>query len=226
MGQVDKMVKACIFDLDGTIADTVESIARAVNRTLVSYGFSPHPVEAYNYYAGDGMNMCMKRALAAAGDTEGKYLEEAIVRVRKWFAEDPLYHAKPYDGMVEVLENLKKRGIAIAVFSNKPHLQAVEVVQTLFGKGFFTAVQGQTDTIPRKPAPDGALAIAKKLGVSPAECLYFGDTNTDMDTGHAAGMFTVGVTWGFRPREELIAHQAMALLDAPADILKIVEERI
>lgn len=220
------MVKACIFDLDGTLADTVESIAHAVNRTLEYYGFAPRPVEEYNFYAGDGMNMCIKRALAAAGDPEGKYLEKATPLMRKWFAEDPLYRAKPYEGIIEVIRELKQKGIKVAVFSNKPHLQAVDVVETLFDKELFEAIQGQTDIIPRKPAPDGALAIAKQFGVSTEECLYFGDTNTDMDTGRAAGMYTVGVTWGFRPREELIAHHADVLIDTPAEILKIVEEHL
>lgn len=220
------MIKACIFDLDGTLADTVESIAHAVNQTLQFYGFQKRPVEEYNFYAGDGMNMCMKRALAAAGDKTGAYLDDAIVHVRGIFAEDPLYHAKPYDGITDVVSELKKQGIKVAVLSNKPHMQAIDVVETLFGKELFDVIQGQTDKIPRKPAPDGALSIADSFGVSPSECLYFGDTNTDMDTGNAAGMYTVGVTWGFRPREELIAHGARRLLDRPQEILVLAGEMI
>ena len=217
-------VKACIFDLDGTIADTVESIAHAVNRVLAHFGLPERPVEAFCYYAGDGFDLAVKRALFDAGDTTEQHLKEGCRIGRIWFQEDPLYHVKPYDGMVETLTQLRKQ-VPIAVCSNKPHEAAVHVVESVFGKGFFNRIQGQTDTIPRKPAPDGALAIAAALGAEPEECLYFGDTNTDMKTGLAAGMFTCGVTWGFRPEKELEENGAMALLHRPQEILELYRSR-
>ena len=218
------MIKACIFDLDGTIADTVESIAHAVNRVLEHFGLVPRPVEAFNFYAGDGFDLAVERALKDAGDAELNYLQEGIRLGRAWFNEDPLYHVKPYPNMRETLTALREE-VPIAVCSNKPHEAAIHVVESVYGPGFFNRIQGQTAEIPRKPSPIGALAIADALGARPEECLYFGDTNTDMQTGNAAGMFTVGVTWGFRPRQELIDNHAMELLDRPEEILTLFHRK-
>ena len=215
------MIKACIFDLDGTIADTVESIAHAVNRVLEHFGLVPRPVEAFNFYAGDGFDLAVERALKDAGDAELNYLQEGIRLGRAWFNEDPLYHVKPYPNMRETLTALREE-VPIAVCSNKPHEAAIHVVESVYGPGFFNRIQGQTAEIPRKPSPIGALAIADALGARPEECLYFGDTNTDMQTGNAAGMFTVGVTWGFRPRKELEENGAMFVIDRPEQLLEIV----
>lgn len=219
------MIRACIFDLDGTIADTVESIGVVGNRLLCHYGLPKRQIREYNYFAGDGADELVKRILKASGGTETVNYEEAKALYRKWFEEDPFYHVKPFDGIVELLEALKAEGISIAVFSNKPHHAAVDVVKRIFGEGLFDEVQGQTKEVPRKPSPVGALAIAGRLGVTPKECLYLGDTNTDMDTGKAAGMFTIGVTWGFRPRKELEEHQAKKIVDRPEEVLAFVKER-
>ena len=116
------MIKACIFDLDGTIADTVESIAHAVNRVLEHFGLVPRPVEAFNFYAGDGFDLAVERALKDAGDAELNYLQEGIRLGRAWFNEDPLYHVKPYPNMRETLTALREE-VPIAVCSNKPRLQ-------------------------------------------------------------------------------------------------------
>ena len=128
--------------------------------------------------------------------------------------------------MQEALKELKSRGIKITVFSNKPHEAAIHVVSTIFGKGFFDWIQGQTDTVPKKPDPAGALQIMSRLGVEKEECLYFGDTNTDMKTGHAAGIYTVGVAWGFRPRSELEENHADRIIDSPLEIIGLTEEHM
>lgn len=212
------MIKACIFDLDGTLTRTQESIARPINMTLKYYGLPEQPVEDYNYFAGDGIKNALERALKAAGDTEAAHLEEGLPMCRKWMNEDPLYHVEPYPHVIESLHALKDKGIKIAVFSNKPHESAVNVVETIFGKWLFDHVQGQTDRIPIKPDPAGVYEILKEFGVKKEECLYFGDTNTDMMTGHNAGLYTVGVTWGFRPRAELEEYKADCIIDSAADI--------
>ena len=217
------MIRACIFDLDGTIADTVESISYVGNRLLRHYGLEEQPVEGYNYFAGDGADELVKRILEASHGTDRVDFEEARLLYRKWFEENPLYHVKPFDGIVDMLKGLKAEGVKIAVFSNKPHVAAIDVVNKLFGEGLFDEIQGQTAEIPRKPSPIGALAVAKRLGVSIDQCLYLGDTNTDMDTGKAAGMFTIGVTWGFRPRKELEEHEACRIADRPEEILEYVK---
>ena len=212
------MIKICIFDLDGTLAATQESIARPVNMTLALYGLPPQPVEAFNYFAGDGIKNALKRALIASGDTEASHLEEGLPKCRAWMQEDPCYKAKPYDHIEWALDELKKRGVKIAVFSNKPHESAVSVVETIFGKGVFDHIQGQTDRIPIKPDPTGVFEILEKFGAKKEECLYFGDTNTDMQTGNNAGVTTVGVTWGFRPRSELEANNTDIIIDSPEEI--------
>lgn len=218
------MYKVCIFDLDGTIADTVESIAHVGNQTLRAFGLPEIPVKDYNFYAGDGADVQVKRMLAAVPGGDKVDYEEVRTQYRKWFAENPFYHVKPYDGILELLEGLKAQGIKIAVLSNKPHGAAVEVVHKIFGQDMFHKIQGQTSEIPRKPSPIGALAVAKEFGALPQECLYCGDTNTDMDTGKAAGMFTIGVTWGFRPRTELEEHHADKIVDQPSEILQLASE--
>lgn len=189
-----------------------------------AFGLPEIPVKDYNFYAGDGADVQVKRMLAAVPGGDKVDYEEVRTQYRKWFAENPFYHVKPYDGILELLEGLKAQGIKIAVLSNKPHGAAVEVVHKIFGQDMFHKIQGQTSEIPRKPSPIGALAVAKEFGALPQECLYCGDTNTDMDTGKAAGMFTIGVTWGFRPRTELEEHHADKIVDQPSEILELASE--
>ena len=212
------MTKICIFDLDGTLASTQESIARPVNMTLALYGLPAQPVEAFNYFAGDGLKNSLKRAQIASGDNDVSHLEEGLPKCRAWMKEDPVYHVKPYDHMLWALEELKKHGVKIAVFSNKPHESAIDVVETIFGKGLFDHIQGQTDLIPIKPDPAGVFEILDKFGVEKDEVLYFGDTNTDMMTAHNAGVTAVGVTWGFRPRAELEEYDADIIIDSAKEI--------
>lgn len=216
------MIRLCIFDLDGTLARTQASIARPVNMTLALYGLPEQPVEAFNYFAGDGIRNALKRALIAAGDEDASHLEEGLPLCRKWMEEDPLYLVEPYEHIPESLHTLKERGIKIAVLSNKPHVSAVNVVETVFGKGLFDHIQGQTDRIPIKPDPAGVKEILELFSTDREECLYFGDTNTDMLTAHNAGVRSVGVSWGFRPRSELEKYGADVIIDDPAEITALV----
>ena len=217
------MIKACIFDLDGTLADTLESMAYVANEIMQKYGLKTLPTDNFRYYSGEGVDMLMQRALKDAGDKELIHYEEGRRLYREMFAADPMYKVVPYEGMQETLKELKKRGIRLAVCSNKPHPAAVKVIAQLYGDDF-DMVLGQSDAIRRKPAPDGPLMIAGKFGVRPEECMYVGDTSTDMKTGKAAGMFTVGALWGFRDREELNANGADLVAEHPTDLVKISEE--
>ena len=216
------MKKVCIFDLDGTLADTVESIAHAVNQGLEHFGYEGRPAQEYKYYAGDGLDTAFQRALRRAGDTEGRCLEEGIPLVRRWLAQEPLYCVKTYPGVDETLAELRKLGVSLAVLSNKPHAQAVQVVEALFGKSCFDKIQGQMQGVAKKPDPAGACQIAWDLRAEPKSCLYIGDTNTDMLTGCRAGMYTVGVTWGFREQKELEDSGADRIIQKPEELLSLL----
>lgn len=217
------MYKVCIFDLDGTLADTLVSIAYNANRALEAFGLQTHPIQKYRYFAGDGADELIRRSLRESGDENLEHYTQVREIYREFFRKDCLYQVKPFDGMVETLKIIKKQGVKIAVLSNKPHENSIKVVETLFGEGFFDYIQGQQEGIPRKPSPVGALHIAEIFGVQPYECLYFGDTNTDMHTGKSAGMKTVGVTWGFREKKELEESGADLLIDHPSEIAELIK---
>lgn len=216
------MKKAVIFDLDGTLADSLESIWYCANYAIGTCGFDPIPLEKYNIFVGDGADTLIKRCLAYSGDTEGEYFEKAFLQFQLFFKEHCMYHVKPYDGIPETLDALKQAGIKIAVFSNKPHERTVDVVETLFGKDYFDEILGQADDRPKKPSPNGVFYLAEKLGVEIQDIAYVGDTSTDMMTGKSAGALTIGVLWGFRGRDELEKYKADVIIDKPSDILSQV----
>ncbi|MDY5022104.1 MAG: HAD family hydrolase [Blautia sp.] len=218
------MIKACIFDLDGTLADTLESMAYVANEIMKKFGLKEMPVDNFRYYCGEGAHMLMTRCLKDAGDPQLLHLEEGEKIYRDMFAENPMYHVTHYEGMPETIKALKEKNIRLAVCSNKPHPAAVKVIRIMFGEDF-DLVLGQSDAVRRKPAPDGPLKIAEEFEVSPEECMYIGDTATDMKTGKAAGMLTVGALWGFRTRKELTENGADVVAERPTDILKLCEEK-
>lgn len=217
------MIKACIFDLDGTLADTLESMAVSGNLVLKQFSLKELPKENYKYYCGDGARMLVERILKDGGDPKLTLLEKAEPLYREIFSGHSMDSVKPYDGIVKTLEAFRGKGVKLGVCSNKPHEAAVKVVGDLFGDTFET-VLGQREGVARKPAPDAPLAIADILGAAPEECMYIGDTGTDMLTGKAAGMFTVGALWGFRGREELVKNGADALAETPEDLIRISKE--
>lgn len=219
------MYKAGIFDLDGTLADTVDSMAYSANLALRELGLKEQPAERFKNFAGDGAKELVKRCLIASGDETCSRFEDMQRLYRMYFERYCMYHVKPYDDIRHLLEAMKREGMRIAVLSNKPHAQAIDVVESIFGKGYFDYVQGQTEKIPRKPDPAGALHIADVFGVKASECLYMGDTNTDMKTGKAAGMFTIGVLWGFRTREELEENHADRIAGHPLEIEALLKEK-
>lgn len=218
------MIKACIFDLDGTLANTLDSMAAVANELMEELGLHPMPVDNFRYYCGEGADLLVQRCLKDAGDPELTHYEEARRTYRARFDADPLYKVTIYDGIPQLLHNLKERGVRLAVCSNKPHEAAVKVVSALFGNNEFDIVIGQSDSIRRKPAPDAPLKAASEFGVSPEECLYIGDTKTDMLTGKAAGMHTIGVLWGFRDRKELAENGADRIIGSPEELFTIYEE--
>lgn len=218
------MYKAAIFDLDGTLADSVKSIAYTANLTLEHFGLPAQEIKKYCYFAGDGAAVLIKRALIASGDTELNYYDRAYEYYKKIFQNHCMHEVTIFDGMKETLDELKAQGIKIAVLSNKPHERTEDVVFTLFKKGYFDIVHGLKEDGAKKPDPKGALEIADSFGVKPQECIYVGDTNVDMQTGKNADMYTVGVLWGFRDREELEENNADAIIEHPRELIQIVNE--
>ena len=213
------MKKAVIFDLDGTLADTIASITYCGNLALSRFGLSSFGEEDYKRFVGDGAAMLVRRALLAAGDERLEHFDEVYEAYLEIFAKDCMYQVKPYEGICALLEELKRLSVRIAVLSNKPDRDSLRVVEALFGKGYFDFVQGQREDIPRKPDPAGVYRIMEAFVLPAGDFLYVGDSGVDMKTGRAAGIFTVGVLWGFRDRKELVENGADAVISKPLELL-------
>ena len=218
------MYKACIFDLDGTLTDTLESLTYSVNTTLRELGLGQITPTQCKEFVGSGARHLIEQSIQATGDPEASRIEEAMEAYGRIFKVHCTYHVAPYDGIVGMLQELKKEGVQLAVLSNKPHLQTQDVVATFFEEGTFARVYGQQEGVPRKPDPAAVHMILEELGVSEKECLYIGDSDVDMLTGCAAGVPAVGVTWGFRSKEVLMEHGATYIVDKPQEIVSIVKE--
>lgn len=218
-GALQVRCRAVIFDLDGTLLDTLADLANAMNAVLGRNGFPPHGLEAYKRMVGDGVRMLVHRALPEAHRNDAT-LEALVSQMRAEYRLRQREHTRPYPGVHDLLSALRAHHIPMAILTNKPHEATVALVGTLLAPWHFDIVQGECPEIPRKPDPAGALRIASMLGIPTREILYLGDTDTDMITATAAGMVAVGVLWGFRSAEELLAHGARILLDEPLELLK------
>ncbi len=216
--------KAAIFDLDGTLLDTLEDLGNAVNRVLTANGFPTHEIDAYRYFVGDGEAMLITRALPEEKRSD-KIIRSCLKEYRQDYGQNWNVYTRPYDGVEEMLNALVTHGLKLAILSNKPHEFTKMCVSGLLPKWTFDAVLGQQEPIPRKPDPTGALKIAEELKIPPSDFLYLGDTAIDMKTAIAAGMFPVGVLWGFRPAEELQQSGARALINRPMDIMNLLNTK-
>jgi phosphoglycolate phosphatase len=212
--------KAVLFDLDGTLLDTLEDLADSMNAALGRVGAPPHPVADYRYFVGDGVLTLCHRVLPADRRDDAT-VKAAAAAMRDEYGARWAAKTRPYPGIPELLDALTARGIAMAVLSNKNNDFTRLCVGKLLGRWRFDAVQGLDETIHKKPDPSGALAVAQRLKIAPADVLYLGDTNTDMKTAVAAGMFPVGALWGFRTAEELTANGAKVLIAKPMDLLTL-----
>lgn len=213
-------MKAVIFDLDGTLTDSLESISYSANLALKNIGYGPYSKKDYRKFVGDGAKMLLERCLKNQGDEKLENLPRLEKEYKKIFRKYCTYKVIAYDGIFTLLEELKEQGLQLAVLSNKPHEQTVEVVEHIFGKDCFDMVVGQTGRIARKPSPEGIYYISEQLNIPVSEITYVGDTNTDMKTGKSAGVLTVGVLWGFRDREELEKNHADIILTYPDELLE------
>ena len=215
-------MKACIFDLDGTLTNTLESMTYSVNLTLEEMGLSKITKDQCRLFVGNGARVLMEKSLKAAGDTDASRIEEGMEIYGRIFDQNCTYHVTPYEGIPEMLKALKDKGIQLAVLSNKPDRQTVKVVKAIFGEEVFDYAQGQKEGIRRKPEPDGVWYLMEQMHVSKEECLYIGDSEVDAATGRNAGLKTIGVLWGFRDRKTLETAGADDLIDRPDELLQFV----
>jgi phosphoglycolate phosphatase len=215
------MKKLVIFDLDGTLLNTIADLATATNQALASYGYPTHDIPQYKYFVGNGINKLFERALP---DEEKK--QENVLKIRERFI--PYYNehltdfTKPYPDIPELLETIQHHDIQIAVASNKYQQATSKLIPYFFPNIKFTAIFGQREGVPRKPDPTTVFDIIKIAGVNKEEVLYVGDSNVDMQTAINAGVDGIGVTWGFRPRIELEKDNPLAIVDTANEILKYI----
>jgi phosphoglycolate phosphatase len=224
MGQAnDRLVslmqfQAIVFDLDGTLLDTLGDLANSMNRVLERRGFPTHERELYQQFVGDGMEVLVRRALPEGRQGE-RSVEDCFQAMREEYGARWRESTRPYAGIPELLDALGERRLRMAVLSNKPDDFTREMVGALLAPWRFNAVVGARPEVPKKPDPTMALAIARDLAVSPGRILYLGDSGTDMRTAVAAGMFPVGALWGFRAAAELQASGARGLISRPMELL-------
>jgi phosphoglycolate phosphatase len=212
-------IHAVLFDLDGTLADTLADLANATNWALAQLGCPTHLLDAYRYKVGDGARELCARALPA---DKQHFMDEAARLMRACYDKHCFELTRLYDGIPKLVSTLAERRYKLAVLSNKPDDFTKRMIQHYFKPSPFNAVRGQLPNVPLKPDPTAALQIAAELGVPPGQWLYLGDTNTDMRTAHASGMYPVGVLWGFRDREELVESGAQHLVGKPDDVLELL----
>ena len=213
--------QAIIFDLDGTLLNTLADIADSVNRTLAEYHFPVHPLEAYKFFIGNGWKVLVTRALPEARRSE-QLIAECVTRSRKIYQDNWNRQTRLYEGIPELLDNLAERTLPMAVLSNKPHDFMLKCVDWYLNKWTFKALIGQSDDFPLKPDPTSALEVSRQIGLPPAAFLFVGDSAEDVKTAQAAGMYSVGVTWGFRGPNELEECGCRALADHPLEILSLL----
>jgi phosphoglycolate phosphatase len=210
-------LRAALFDLDGTLLNSLHDIGVAMNHALAQQGLPVHPLADYRRFVGEGVRVLVSRAVPSHREDAH---EAVLATYRDFYARHMLDHTRPYPGVRDVLARLAGEGVKLAVLSNKPDASTRELVATLLPDVRFGAIYGERVGVPRKPDPTAALGIAAELGVEPGDCAFIGDTAVDMDTARAAGMYGVGVTWGFRDVAELQAHGARVLAHTADELLQ------
>ena len=216
------MIKLCIFDLDGTVLDTVGSIAHFANAALEENGITPIEVCEYKYLAGRGIANLVRGMLEFRGCYSDALYEKVYHDYDTAYNADPANKTTVFEGLREALDKIKARGVKMAIVSNKPDFAAQAVVRALYGDGYYDFVTGQVPGGVLKPDPSVTLSVMERFGFTREECIYVGDTSTDMQTGKNAGMYTVGVLWGFRTKEELLSNGADAIAEKPSELYDIV----
>jgi phosphoglycolate phosphatase len=218
-------MRLIVFDLDGTLLNSLEDLADSANWVLEQHGFPTHPVDAYRYFVGDGVRKLIERILPQEERTEARIEQcrQEFVAYYKVHMEDK---TSVYEGITELLAELKNRGLKIAVATNKVHIAVKPLMEKYFPEIRFDSMIGQREGVPVKPAPQIMFDILRETGCEPSEALHVGDTATDMQLAHNAGVTPVGVLWGYRPLEELQEAGAKFIIEKPEELLRLVHEYI
>ncbi len=215
--------KALVFDLDGTLLNTIEDIANAMNRVLSKNQLPTHTVYEYNFFVGLGMRELCRKAIAEDRRNE-EYISYILKQMGDDYSQNCMVDTKPYDGIIELLDYASSKKLKMAVFSNKPDYLVKATVEHYFAEYSFSEVLGPKEGVPAKPEPVGGQIILKSLDVDADEVLYLGDTNTDMQTAKNCGFYPLGAEWGFRSKEELIDAGAKETFSRPSDLLSYLKE--
>jgi len=210
-------MRGVIFDLDGTLVDSLGDIAAAMNRTLAARGFPTHPLEAYRTFIGEGVRKLAERALPPGALSEVTSLVDSY---QADYAEHLLESSAPYPGIPELLQALESHGVPMTVLSNKPDAPTRQLVEAFFGGSRFRAVSGERPGVPRKPDPTAALELARAMDVAAADVSFIGDTLVDVSCARAAGMRPLGVLWGFRAEE--VAASGVTTVRHPEELLPLL----
>ena len=217
------MFKAVIFDLDGTILNTIDELADSANHVLLAHGYPTHPTERYKTFVGNGIPKLVENMLPANFSPDE--FERVLDDFQRYYDLHKEDKTAPYTGIPEMLRELRRNGLKICVLSNKQHDLSVQIVTHYFGNDVFEVIQGKCEKFPTKPNPASCNYVVSQLNIDKREILYVGDSNVDMQTGSNAGLKKCGVSWGFRSVEELAAAGADYIAHSPNDILKISLER-
>ena len=214
-----KKIEAVIFDLDGTLLNSLEDIAESMNEALAHFGLPPHPLDDYKYMVGNGLRPLVERALPPA-KRNPSLLDQVEQQLRLIYQQRWDQKTRLYPEIPELLDKLTARQLSLNILSNKPHEYTVVVVEKFLRRWPFDVILGQKKELPKKPAPDGAWLVAKTLNIKCEQIAFLGDTEIDIETAHRAGMWPVGVEWGFRTSEELRQAGAAVVLRHPLELLK------
>jgi phosphoglycolate phosphatase len=220
------MKKLAIFDLDGTLLNTIKDLGEAVNYALDRNGFHTHSIASYPFFVGNGVKRLIERALPEDERKKSTVVKKMLADFKEYYNEHNTILTKPYDGIPELLQELQAQGVQLAVASNKYQQATDKIINHFFPDIDFVAVQGQTDDIPVKPDPSIIFMILAKARIAKQDTLLVGDSGIDMETARRACVDSVGVTWGFRPVKEIVEYHANVIINRPLDLLPIVQDGI
>lgn len=212
--------KGIIFDLDGTLVNSLEDLHECMNKVLTNLGLPTHKLETYKGSIGKGIKHLVYRALPASHQNE-EDVDKSYKSMMEIYNKNFINKTKPYDGIIELLNELKKRDIKLCVLSNKVDEFTKKIIQAFF-PDTFDIVMGLGDEEYKKPSPFGVLKICEKLAIKANEMLYVGDTNIDIETAKNASMQSAGVVWGFRPKKELVLSNATYIINEPSELFNIL----